>query len=337
MMNTVPCEVVRDLLPIYVDGLTSEETNRIIKEHLSQCDECAEILRSMTDNALEKDHASSDIEVDFLKKNRKRNKRIVVGSILAALFIILSVLALRTFIAGTKLHDNWVVCSKVDVAEKQVTIAGTVIDSIHGVSRVSFREENGEVYAETYAVIASPFHGGDFRETFNARETVKRVYLDGNLVWADGTQIRPMVSALYQSQHPYCGSMVDNARTASALNIAMILGPYQNELLTSETPYVWRLIIENELPSGYKGYVEEDLMNCGTAMLACIENLGAVEFEYTMDGQKNVVYISEELASEILGYDVKECYGDPVKTQDMMLKLGLERFGYKWREEPAIS
>ena len=336
-MNTVPCEVVRDLLPLYVEGLTSEETNRFIEEHISQCEECAGVLKSMTDDTLEKEHVSSDIEVDYLKKNRKRNRRVVIGSILAALLVVASVLALRTFIAGTKLHGNWVVCSKVDVTDDQVVINGTVIDSIHGVSKVSFHEENGEVHAETFAVIASPLHSGDFVETYKTKETVKKVYLDGNLIWADGTQIRPMASALYLSQHPYCGSIVDNARTATALNIAMILGPYQNELITSETPYVWRLIIENELPSGYKGYVEEDLMNCGTAMLACIENLGAVEFEYTMDGQKNYVHISEEAASDILGYDVKECYGDPVKTQDMMLKLGLERFGYKWREEPAVN
>ena len=25
---------------------------------------------------------------------------------------------------------------------------------------------------------------------------------------------------------------------------------------------------------------------------------------------------------------------DPVKTQDMVLQLGLERFGYRWRPEP---
>ena len=53
--------------------------------------------------------------------------------------------------------------------------------------------------------------------------------------------------------------------------------------------------------------------------------------------QKNLVYISEDDASAILGYDVKECYGDPVRTQDMTLQLGLERFGYRWREEPSVN
>lgn len=331
-MNTIPCEVIKDLLPMYVEGLTSEETNRYIETHLEKCEDCASVLRSMKDDALETDRVSSDIEVDFLKKNRNRNRKIVLGSLLAALCLAIMIFAAKTFVVGTKLHGA--TACNADVTDNQVILSGTVIDSIHGISRISFREENGEVYAETYYVIASPLHSGDFRETYIAEDTVKRVYVDGELIWADGTQLRPMASKLFMSQHPYCGSQVDNARTATAMNIAMMLGPYTNELITSEEPYTWRVIVENELPASYSEYIEEDLINCGTAMIACIENLGAVEFEYDMDGRKNVIHISESAASALLGYDVKSCYGDPLKTQDMVLQLGLERFGYRWRPEP---
>lgn len=332
-MNMIPCEIIKDILPMYVEGLTSGETNRYIEEHLQICDDCASVLRSMKADVPKADNVSSDIEVDFLRKNRKRNRRIVWGSLLAALCLVLMIFAVRTFIVGTKLHGNVAACN-ADVRDNQVILSGTVIDSLHGISRISFREENGEVYAETYYVIASPLHSGEFSEKYSAEETVKRVYVDGELIWADGTQLRPMASKLFMSQHPYCGSQVDNAKTATALNIAMMLGPHTNELITSEEPYTWRVIVENELPASYSEYIEEDLINCGTAMIACIENLGAVEFEYEMDGRKNIIHISESAASALLGYDVKSCYGDPIKTQDMVLQLGLERFGYRWRPEP---
>ncbi len=331
-MNTVPCEVIRDLLPMYVEGLTSEETNKYIEEHLEQCEDCAAALRSMKDDVLKADNVNSDIEIDFLKKNRKKNRRIVWGSLLAALCLAITVFAIRTFVVGTRLHGN--IACDADVTDNQVILSGTVIDSLHGISRISFREENGEVYAETYYVIASSLHSGEFRETYTAKEAVRRVYVDGDLIWADGIQMRPMASKLFMSQHLYCGSQVDNARTASALNIAMMLGPHTNELITSEEPYTWRVIIENELPASYKEYIDEDLKNCGTAMIACIENLGAVEFEYEMNGEKSIVHISESDASDLLGFNVKSCYGDPIKTQDMVLQLGLERFGYRWRPEP---
>ena len=38
------CEIIRDLLPSYVDGLTSEESNREITAHVAECAPCKEIL-----------------------------------------------------------------------------------------------------------------------------------------------------------------------------------------------------------------------------------------------------------------------------------------------------
>ena len=31
------CEIVRDLLPLYADGLCSEESRRAVEEHLKSC------------------------------------------------------------------------------------------------------------------------------------------------------------------------------------------------------------------------------------------------------------------------------------------------------------
>ena len=36
------CEIIRDLLPSYVDGLTSEESNREITAHVAECAPCKE-------------------------------------------------------------------------------------------------------------------------------------------------------------------------------------------------------------------------------------------------------------------------------------------------------
>jgi predicted anti-sigma-YlaC factor YlaD len=34
------CNIVTDLLPSYTDGLTSEESNQLIEEHLTSCESC---------------------------------------------------------------------------------------------------------------------------------------------------------------------------------------------------------------------------------------------------------------------------------------------------------
>ncbi len=38
------CSIVQDLLPLYADNLTSNETNIAIEDHLSECETCAKIL-----------------------------------------------------------------------------------------------------------------------------------------------------------------------------------------------------------------------------------------------------------------------------------------------------
>lgn len=36
----IKCSVVRDLLPLYIDKVTGEETSALIAEHLAVCPEC---------------------------------------------------------------------------------------------------------------------------------------------------------------------------------------------------------------------------------------------------------------------------------------------------------
>ena len=39
------CKIVQDLLPNYIEKLTTEETNQFIEEHLKECDECKKSFR----------------------------------------------------------------------------------------------------------------------------------------------------------------------------------------------------------------------------------------------------------------------------------------------------
>ncbi len=44
----INCEVIKDLLPSYIDGLTSPQSDTLIREHLKECPECREYLEEMT-------------------------------------------------------------------------------------------------------------------------------------------------------------------------------------------------------------------------------------------------------------------------------------------------
>ena len=47
MKNDLTCGVVRDLLPSYVEGLTSPESNAAVERHLSECPDCAQLRTAL--------------------------------------------------------------------------------------------------------------------------------------------------------------------------------------------------------------------------------------------------------------------------------------------------
>lgn len=74
------CEIIRDLLPSYIDGLTSDESNRAVEEHLYGCEECQELLDQMKQDIRD----PQQIEVNKKKiKPFKKVKKMVWKAVLA--------------------------------------------------------------------------------------------------------------------------------------------------------------------------------------------------------------------------------------------------------------
>ena len=48
-MSEITCDTIRDILPLYVDGVVSENTQAMVKEHLEHCAECREKYEKMKD------------------------------------------------------------------------------------------------------------------------------------------------------------------------------------------------------------------------------------------------------------------------------------------------
>lgn len=68
------CEIIKDLLPGYADGLTSVESNDEIEAHLEICPECNEILERMKAEISDENQA---LNIEDIKPFRKLNRRIL--------------------------------------------------------------------------------------------------------------------------------------------------------------------------------------------------------------------------------------------------------------------
>lgn len=78
----------KDLLPNYIDGLTSDETNELMYDHMNKCEACRALYERLQEEQLseETDYQHQEArEFDALKKVKKSNKKKVLLSILGAL------------------------------------------------------------------------------------------------------------------------------------------------------------------------------------------------------------------------------------------------------------
>lgn len=41
------CNIIKDLFPSYIDGICSEDTSRVVEEHIHHCEKCRKYLEMM--------------------------------------------------------------------------------------------------------------------------------------------------------------------------------------------------------------------------------------------------------------------------------------------------
>lgn len=88
MNKQYTCDIIFDLLPLYIDGMTSPETAKVVEEHLKECEVCRQTYEEMA--------GEIDISLPLKKKRRRRHhykkksigRMLLLGYILFLLFIL---------------------------------------------------------------------------------------------------------------------------------------------------------------------------------------------------------------------------------------------------------
>lgn len=85
-MAKIPCEIIRDLLPLYQDDICSEKSRNAIEEHIKECESCRTYLKKMegeipieTDKIEGTDEEWKGFREFSEKVSRKLNGRIVMA------------------------------------------------------------------------------------------------------------------------------------------------------------------------------------------------------------------------------------------------------------------
>jgi len=326
-MSKLPCEVVKDLLPSYIDELTSEVTNNLIEEHNAECEDCRRTLESMKNPEPEPTKQPKQKEIDYLKKTRKKNRKNVFVAILVVLALVLGGLGVKHYFIGSIVSPEYLEC-RVEVDGKVLTVSCVTVDKDLCISDIDFAEKDGVIDISCKVVGKSAFKEGGAGDSYVAENTIKEVRLGDRILWANGEHIAAITSEVYQTRHAYVGDMVANNETLNALHMDMAFGDFKNQLQTTEEPYGWHFQM-GELRLELQHMKEHYMRPYACVLLAVVENLGEVTFEYTYDGEPMKRTFTEKTATIYAGKDIKEVGKDVAELQKFIGKTILPYIGLK--------
>ena len=324
-MNNIPCEVIRDLLPSYVDKLTSEVTNDIVKAHLKECKECAgEYERMITPEKVIT--GDEEKEVAFLKKQKNKVRKAIIGGVLATILCVIVVIGIKAFAIGKESNPHSLAI-ECNVNDRIVDLKCELLNAapITRITGISFDVKDGRLNITVREAMRLPFGGNtSVNGKFEANEEFNEICLNGRLIWQDGVKISTDVEKLYRYKNEYVGNASADVNLAYALGIKDTFGEFTNELHTSEEPYGWTLSFSGELNTKKsKEDTEELLTKCGTVLLSMVGNLSYVEFKYIDNGEEVTVKVTSEDASAYIGTDVKKAAESVADLQRLIKLLGI--------------
>ena len=89
----VSCEIIKDLLPLYLDGVCSNDSKVMIDEHLVACENCKAELQAMQ-NSFPLNNVGENLnEAEAVKNLSKRWKKGMKWSLLKGILITILVIA----------------------------------------------------------------------------------------------------------------------------------------------------------------------------------------------------------------------------------------------------
>lgn len=154
----VPCNVIRDLLPLYHDSVCSPETAALVEEHLKDCDACQEEFHKLQANLLPLPlpvPGKEEQKAEGLAKVKKvlRKKRVIVAAIVAAVTIVLcygGYLFLQLPIMGEPIES----VHSVSVEEETDRLVVNLSTTYGGLSTYPLPDEEGTilVLSSTYCL-----------------------------------------------------------------------------------------------------------------------------------------------------------------------------------------
>ena len=97
-MSKYPCELIEDLIPLYIEDDVSDATKKIVEEHISECENCKSLVHEYSNDELKIEDFKEDLpEAKTFKKWMKKLKvwGVVAGMVALIAFITIGLLGYK--------------------------------------------------------------------------------------------------------------------------------------------------------------------------------------------------------------------------------------------------
>lgn len=341
MKTNLPCEVVRDLLPSYKDGLTSEVTNEAVEEHLAGCEECSQTLERMCD-PIEPAvvQPEGDKTIDFLKKVRRVDRWKIIAACVAVLVLVgVGIKLMQTYVG----HDITASVDKVSVKFEDgvLSVDGSFEDANLTVLRarlvaLNMKDSNGnslngyyrlQIEGRDYKAGSSEEQVSDFHVEKQVNGDVNAVYLadTGWIVWSGDRTITLETEMFNESVMDEYKNLRQKGGTnwlTGYFELEAFMGSTLSDVNSDGSKVT--IYLDRAVDHGFE---RMELLYCeryAYALMAGIEKLDSVEFVWVCDQDgKQAETFTREQANEFIGGDISEMAGTLAGKQNVLRQLGL--------------
>ena len=117
------CDVIRDLLPLYADDACSQDSRRMVDEHLAECPACSGMLKRLRNNAIEDGLQQEKQDVIQYAVRKFKQRSATVGSTVSGVFMIpILICLIINLTAGSAMGWFFILLSALAVAASLIVV-----------------------------------------------------------------------------------------------------------------------------------------------------------------------------------------------------------------------
>ena len=148
---SVSCDIIKDLLPLYHDGVSSEESKKIIEKHLEDCNECKNYLNGISKEVFSYKNKSKEDEAKIHSLIKLRQKFRIKNIVIWAVSILCVVIFLFTAYNFIRYYEIPIPYSENILSSENVYSAYDIISNHdYYFTHVLFKDFEGQLTAYIY-------------------------------------------------------------------------------------------------------------------------------------------------------------------------------------------